>query len=109
MLQVYSRPLTEGFMHTFRVRKALELDELSQRMRSLEQDNASLHKHVESRNAEIAHLRTVIQGMHSPSGTRLPALPLSDIPPPFGVPNPDEVRRLLSPDTAAKSTAMHGI
>jgi len=109
ILQLYGRLLTGSFMHTFRVRKALEMDELSQRMRSLEQDNASLHSHVDSRNAEIAHLRTVIQGLHSPSGNCLPALPPPDNPPPFGLPNPDEVCSLLFPDMATKSFIMHGV
>jgi len=103
------RPASHWKSYAHRVRKALELDELSQRMRSLEQDNASLHSHVDSRNAEIVHLRTVIQGLHSPSGHCLPALPPPDNPPPFGLPNPDEVRSLLSPDMATKSFIMHGV
>ena len=54
--------------HMCRVRKQRELEELSQRMRSLEQDNASLRSHVDSRNAEIARLRAVVQGLHNAHG-----------------------------------------
>lgn len=33
-------------------------------MRHLEQDNASLRNHVDSRNGEIARLRAVVDGLH---------------------------------------------
>ena len=58
-----------------RVRKQQELEELSQRMRALQDDNTSLRGHVETRNTEILRLRGIIQDMHqaeeSPQGLQM--------------------------------------
>ena len=58
-----------------RVRKQRELEELSQRMCALQDDNTSLRGHVETRNTEILRLRGIIQDMHdaeeSPQGLHM--------------------------------------
>lgn len=56
-----------------RVRKQKELEELCQRMHSLERDNQSLRGHVDSRNTEISRLRSIIQDMHDTGGNGPPA------------------------------------
>lgn len=50
-------------MHGRRVRRQQQMEALSQRMREVNQDNASLRGLVDSRNAEIMRLRQVIQNM----------------------------------------------
>ena len=51
------------------MRKQRELEELSRRMRALQDDNTNLRGHVESRNTEIQRLRAIIQDMHHAEGT----------------------------------------
>ena len=58
------------------MRKQRELEDLSQRMRALQDDdNTSLRGHVETRNTEILRLRGIIQDMHdaeeSPQGQQM--------------------------------------
>ena len=61
-----------------RVRKQKEMEALSQRMREVEQDNASLRGHADSRNAEILRLRQVIRNMRGggAAGNSNPETPL---------------------------------
>ena len=57
------------------MRKQRELEELSQRMHALQDDNICLRGHVETRNTEILRLRGIIQDMHdaeeSPQGQQM--------------------------------------
>ena len=62
-----------------RVRKQKEMEALSQRMRRLEQDNARLRGHVDSRNAEILRLRLVIRNMCGGGGA--PGISTPETPP----------------------------
>ena len=64
-------------------------------MRDLEQDNAILRSHVNSRNAEITRLREVVQGLQSTHGHPSSALPPSDDYTPLGPGTLAQVRSLF--------------
>ena len=76
-----------------RVRKQHELEELSQRMRHLEQDNASLRSHVDSRNAEIARLRESVDGLDRSHGSLPHAVPPAHDSPSLGPDRAGQVRK----------------
>lgn len=71
--------MADTFMLGRRVRKQKELEALSQGMCGLEQDNARLRGHVDSRNAEILRLRLVIRNMCGGGGA--PGISTPETPP----------------------------
>ena len=82
-LALYMR-MADTLMLGRRLRRQREMEALSHRLRELEQDNASLRGHVDSRNAEILRLRQVIRNMcgggtPGNSTPETPPLPPSDL------------------------------
>lgn len=73
--------MADTFMLGRRVRKQKEMEALSQRLYELEQDNASLRGHVDSRNSEILRLCQVIRSMCGGSTPGISTPETSPLPP----------------------------